>query len=51
MFQAAVISKSASEAARVWRRMREDSGLGEDDDDDDDDEGLAGGGFWGPPWL
>jgi len=29
--------------------MRENSGLG--DDEDDDDEGLAGGGFWGPPWL
>ena len=34
----------------MWRRMKENSGLG-DDDDDDNDGGLAGGGFWGPPWL
>jgi hypothetical protein len=31
--------------------MREDSGLGDDDGDNDNDEELAGGGFWGPPWL
>lgn len=38
--------RSADQAAQAWRRLREDSGLG-----DEEADSLYEAGIWGPPWL